>query len=124
MKKQLLIAAFGFACIALDASAQVGLGGGAVGALGRKGPASATGGLGAGIRSGATARGAELRDTGQLDSTPQPRASGNVAAGIDANASGSGVRTETNAGGSAGTPSVAPPISGSVWGGAQTDTKK
>jgi hypothetical protein len=119
MKKSLLIAACSFACIALDAYAQVGLGGGAVGALGTNGAASATGGLGSGIRTGATSRGAELRDTGQLGvETRAPGAAASTSAGTDANASGN-VRTETNATGSASTPPVAPPIGGSVWGGGQ-----
>ena len=118
MKKSLLIAAI--ACFALDAYAQVGLGGGAVGALGNNGSASATGGLGAGIRTGATARGAELRDTGQLGvDTRAPGAAPSTSAGTDASASGN-ARTETNATGSATTPI----IGGSRWGGSQPDTKK
>lgn len=121
MNKSILIAACSFACIALDAYAQVGLGGGAVGALGTNGAASATGGLGSGIRTGATARGAELRDTGQLGvETRAPGAAASTSAGTDANASGNNVRTETNATGSASTPI----IGGSSWGGAQTDIKK
>ena len=120
MNKSILIAACTFAFIALDASAQVGLGGGAVGALGTNGSASATGGLGAGIRTGATARGADLRDTGQLGvETRAPGAAASTTAGSDANASGN-ARTDTNASGSATTPI----IDGSRWGGAQPDPKK
>jgi hypothetical protein len=115
MKKSLLIAACGVACIASSAFAQVGLGGGAVGSLGANGTASSVGGLGSGIRSGATARGADLRDTGQLDGSAQTRdASAGTSAGIDARASGSGIRADTA--GAAGASANAPIVSGSSWG--------
>src|SRR6267378_1066852 len=103
MKKSLLIAACGVACIASSAFAQVGLGGGAVGSLGANGTASSVGGLGSGIRSGATARGADLRDTGQLDGAAQTRdASAGTSAGIDTRAAGPSAN--------------APIVSGSSWG--------
>ena len=127
MTKSFLIAC-SVACFALDASAQVGLGGGAVGSLGANGTASSVGSLGSGIRTGTTSRGADLRGTGQIDSSQTPAAAADVSVGIDARTSGSGIRTDAagSASGSAstGTPPVAPPVSGSTWGGAPQRTDK
>lgn len=127
MTKSFLIACTA-ACFALDASAQVGLGGGAVGSLGANGSASSVGSLGSGIRTGTTSRGADLRGTGQIDSSQTPAA---AALGIDARATGSGVSADTagSASGSASTSTpapatVAPPVSGSTWGGAPQPTDK
>jgi hypothetical protein len=125
MTKAFLIACT-LACFALDASAQVGLGGGAVGSLGTNGSASPVGSLGSGIRTGTTARGADLRGTGQIDSSQTPAA---ASLGIDARTTGSGVSAETagSASGSVstGTPAPgAPPVSGSTWGGAPQPTDK
>ena len=91
MTKSFLIACTA-ACFALDASAQVGLGGAAVGSLGANGSASAVGSLGSGIRTGTTSRGADLRGTGQIDSSQTPAA---ASLGIDARTTGSGVSAET-----------------------------
>jgi hypothetical protein len=120
MTKSFLIACT-LACFALDASAQVGFGGGAVGSLGSNGSASSVGGLGSGIRTGTTSRGADLRDTGQIDSSQTPAT---ASLGIDARTNGSAISADTAGSVSTGTPAAAPPISGSTWGGAPQRTDK
>jgi hypothetical protein len=117
MKKSMVIAACGLACVASVAFAQVGLGGGVVGTLGANGAASSVGGLGSGISTGASARGADLRSSGQIGTTAQtPAARSSTSNAIDAKANGNGIRADTGAGGSASTPIV----SGSSWGSAQS----
>ena len=71
MKKVIVIAACGLACVASSAFAQVGLGGGVVGTLGASGAASSIGGLGSGISTGATASkvAPTRRSTGQSTSS-------------------------------------------------------
>src|SRR5258708_727513 len=58
------VIALALCCFASGAYAQVG--GGVVGSLGANGAVSRFGGLGTGITSGATMRGEDLRQTGQL----------------------------------------------------------
>ena len=121
------IIALALACFASGAFAQVGLGGGVVGTLGASGAASSIGGLGSGISTGATSRGAEVtrsdvRTNSQTGSTVQtPAAGGSVSTSIDAKANGSGIRADSAGGASAsaGTPSSIPLVSGSAWGSAE-----
>ena len=105
------------------ATAQVGLGGGVVGTLGANGSASRIGGIGSGISTGTTMRGAELRQAGQLSAetrgqTNVPATTGNAAGGIntDTTVKPGGVNTDVKAGG--GATAAAPVVSGSAWGSA------
>src|SRR5439155_24628869 len=104
MKKVIVIAACSLACVASSAFAQVGLGGGVVGTLGASGAASSIGGLGSGISTGATSRGAEVtrsdvRTNSQTGSTVQtPAAGGSASTSIDAKAKGSGIRADSAGG--------------------------
>src|SRR6478752_4612791 len=100
------IIALALACFASGAIAQVGLGGGVVGTLGANGSASRFGGLGSGITTGATMRGEDLRQTGQLSAETRTvgtnaATTGNAAGGIDTNVKPSGVSTDAKAGGGA-----------------------
>src|SRR5947207_5620294 len=118
MKKVIVIAACGLACVASSAFAQVGLGGGVVGTLGANGAASSIGGLGSGISTGATARGADTRTGSHAGTSAQtPAAGGSGSTGIDAKANGSGIRADSAAGASASTST--PILSGTAWGSAQ-----
>ena len=125
MKKSyvLALALSGLAAFAYhEASAQVGLGGGVVGTLGANGSASRFGGMGSGISTGATMRGDDLRQTGQLSTEARtPHTSTNAGGAVDTNTTvkPSGVSTGSKAGGGA---SVATPmVSGSAWGSAQPE---
>lgn len=126
MKKSYVFA-LGLSCLAVlahhEASAQVGLGGGVVGTLGANGSASRFGGIGSGISTGTTLRGADLRTTGQLSGETRgqaqlPATSGNATGGVntDATVKPSGVSTGVKAGG--GASASAPVVSGSAWGSA------
>ncbi|HYL90250.1 MAG TPA: hypothetical protein VEU32_15970 [Burkholderiales bacterium] len=125
MKKSyvLALALTGFAAFAYhDAFAQVGLGGGVVGTLGANGSASRFGGIGSGISSGATLRGEDLRQTGQLSAEARtPRASGNATIDTNSTVKPSGLGTGINAGG--GASANVPVVSGSAWGTAQADVQ-
>ena len=112
------VIALALCCFASSAFAQVG--GGVVGSLGANGAVSRFGGLGTGITSGATMRGEDLRQTGQLSAETR----GNAAGGIDTNVKPGGVSTGVNAGGgaSASTPIVNGTASGSADASAQATT--
>jgi hypothetical protein len=120
MKKLLIAAAL--ASLASGALAQVGLGGGVVGTLGANGSASRFGGMGSGISTGATLRGADLRQTGQLsmDATahaPKAATSGNAGGGIDTSVKPEGVKVDGKAGG--GASAATPIVGGTSWGSAE-----
>jgi hypothetical protein len=118
MKKVIVIAACGLACVASSAFAQVGLGGGVVGTLGANGAASSIGGLGSGISTGAQMRGTDVRTGSQTGTIVQtPAASGSTSNAIDTKANGSGIRADSAAGASAS--AGTPVLSGSAWGSAQ-----
>jgi len=126
MRKVIAVA---LCCFASGAFAQVGLGGGVVGTLGANGSASRFGGIGSGISSGATLRGEELRQTGQLSGQVSTEArtfgnaatTGNAAGGIDTTVKPSGVNTDVKAGGgaTASAPASTPLVNGSAWGSAE-----
>src|SRR5438874_3750746 len=123
MRKVIAIAV---CCFASSAFAQVGLGGGVVGTLGANGAASRVGGIGSGISTGATLRGDELRQTGQLSAETRTvgantATTGNAAGGIDTNVKPSGVSTDVKAGG--GATASTPVVSGSSWGGAEANAE-
>lgn len=127
MKKSYVLA-LTLSCAAVlvhhEVNAQVGLGGGVVGTLGANGSASRFGGIGSGISTGATLRGTDLRQTGQLSAeTRTPATSGNAAGSADTNTTvkPSGVSTDTKAGG--GASAAVPMVSGSAWGSAQADVQ-
>lgn len=122
------VIALALCCFASGAFAQVGLGGGVVGTLGANGAASRFGGLGSGIASGATIRGEDLRQTGQLSGQlsaetrtvgANTAATGNAAGGIDTSVKPSGVSTDLKAGGGA----TAPILNGSSWGSAEANAQ-
>src|SRR5579859_6776571 len=107
------VIALALCCFASGAFAQVGLGGGVVGTLGANGAASRFGGLGSGISTGATMRGEDLRQTGQLSGQASAETrtvgantatSGNAAGGIDTSVKPSGATAS------------APILNGSSWG--------
>jgi len=123
------VIALALCCFASGAFAQVGLGGGVVGTLGANGAASRFGGLGSGISTGATMRGEDLRQTGQLSGQASAETrtvgantatSGNAAGGIDTSVKPSGVSTDVKAGG--GATASAPILNGSSWGSAEVNT--
>ena len=118
MRKVIAIAV---CCFASSAFAQVGLGGGVVGTLGANGAASRVGGIGSGISTGATLRGDELRQTGQLSAAT----TGNAAGGIDTNVKPSGVSTDVKAGGgaTASAPASTAVVNGSSWGSAEANAQ-
>ncbi len=127
MKKSYVLA-LGLSCFAVfayhEAMAQVGLGGGVVGSLGANGSASRFGGIGSGISTGATLRGDELRQTGQLSTeTRAPATNANASGSADTNATvkPSGVSTGANASG--GASASAPIVSGSAWGSAEANAQ-
>lgn len=129
MKKSyvLALALTGLAAFAYhDAFAQVGLGGGVVGTLGANGSASRFGGIGSGISTGATLRGEDLRQTGQLSAEARtPRASGNATIDTNSTVKPGGVTPGTNEGIKAGGGASAnlPVVKGSAWGSAQADVQ-
>ena len=123
MKKSYVLA-LSLSCLAAfayhEASAQVGLGGGVVGTLGANGSASRFGGIGSGISTGATLRGEDLRQTGQLSTEARtPRASGNATIDTNSTVKPSGVNTGVKAGG--GASASTPIVSGAAWGSAQPE---
>jgi hypothetical protein len=122
MKKSIVIAACGLACVASSALAQVGLGGGVVGTLGANGAATSIGGLGSGISTGAQMRGADVRTGSQAGtSVKTPAAGGSASTAIDTKANGSGIRAE--GAGSVGASSATPVLSGNAWGSAQSSAQ-
>ena len=120
------VIALALCCFASGAFAQVGLGGGVVGTLGANGSASRLGGLGSGISTGATMRGDELRQTGQLSAETRTvgtnvPTTGNAAGGVDTSVKPGGVKTDVNAAG--GASASAPIVNGSSWGSADANAQ-
>ncbi|HZE59385.1 MAG TPA: hypothetical protein VE085_02410 [Burkholderiales bacterium] len=126
------VIALALCCFASGAYAQVG--GGVVGSLGANGAVSRAGGLGTGISTGATLRGEDLRQTGQLsaetrtagaNSATSAATSGNAAGGIDTTVKPGGVSTDVKAGGgaTASAPASTPVVNGSSWGSAEANAQ-